>query len=655
MLLSGFVYSQGLVEVPLHGNTVLIDKWNDIKNNKAYFSAPFMGTTLDLDSTKFYDDFSYPGPFPDTTFWLNCNVFVNRDYPVAPRTIGVATFDGINKYGYPYDFLVGQTSTEIADTLTSKRIKLSNYSPADSVYLSFYCQPQGLGNAPEPYDSLVLEFREMRLDSFPDTLSHVFYTVLDTVINGVSIYTTQDSFIVQTVHFLKEVWRDVWAKKGGTVPSDSSWTRVMVPITDTAFFKPDFQFRCKNYATISGNGDQWSIDEVYIAKSRTWQDTLREDVAFVYDPPSMIKPYSAMPWRHYQPTFMRDTVDVLLRNNFNQGKNVNFQFKVMDYNNSPIFTSLITSDNVFPYVTNGYYTYHAYPLPVSLIPSTLPGPGDYTFECDLNTAPDENILNDVVRKAQNFSTYFAYDDGTAESAFAMNATLIGELAVRFTTTVPDTLQALDIYFNPLWHDASLYTDAFNIKVWNDNAGHPGAEIYSDNAMTPSYNQIDFAPDHFRRYHLSSPKFMGPSTFYVGFLQNTSQELSVGVDKRTNSQDKIYYNTTGTWYNSPYPGSLMIRPVFGSAYETSGVHSPSSKDVSFSVYPNPANDKLFMSYAGNSADKVFYTISDVYGRTVLEKKFMNDEYIDISGLTEGIYFITIKDEKTSTTNKFIKIN
>ena len=72
----------------------------------------------------FYDDFSYAGPYPNPSLWLDQYVFVNNTKGVAPPTIGVATFDGLNQFGYPYDSTVVSSGNTIApphssDTLTS--------------------------------------------------------------------------------------------------------------------------------------------------------------------------------------------------------------------------------------------------------------------------------------------------------------------------------------------------------------------------------------------------------------------------------------------------------------------------------------------------------------------------------------------------------
>lgn len=666
-MLSNLVFSQGLIEVPLNTNQVLLQKWEDVKNQKAYYAAPSIFDTLLIDTLnfKFLDDFSNKGHFPDTTFWLDNFVFINRDYPIAPPTIGAATFDGVNEHGYPYNFLANQYTTGKADVLTSKRINLKDKIPTDSIYLSFYYQPQGRGNAPESADSLIVEFSKKTLayktihdtTFVTDTLfRYDSITMTDTI---VSIYDS----IVQISDYVKPydsvVWCHQWAHNGYPLaPTDSSWKFVMLPVMDTAYLKGGFQFRFRNWATLSGNGDQWNIDYVKLSKRihPALNDTIIDDVAFVYDPPSLLKNFTAMPWKHYVPSYEKDSIYVLLRNNTNATKNVQFNY-IVDSSSTQISSYVPGSDNVDPFSTAGYYSRKEKPLPpIRLLSDSV----TYTFKSTLLTG-DDVLRNDTVVLKQKFLNYYAYDDGSAESAFALGGTsmTVGELAQQFTSTIGDTLRCIDVYFNPLWNDASLYSIV--MKVWADNgAGQPDDAhvLYSDNLsqpLTPQYNIVEYGPDHFIRYYLLTPIYLPASTFYVGFLQNTNQFLNVGVDKRTNQSDKIFYNTTGTWYTSPYPGTLMMRAVFGTAAEFTGVNETNNDKNVFSVYPNPANDRLYVKSAKNISSKgITYFMLDIYGRVIKEEKLNTSESIDISNLSEGVYFIRIKDDEHFSTDKFIKI-
>lgn len=605
------LFSQGLVENPLSSNPVLVQKWSTHEEQSVSRTASITDT-INLGTKGILDDFSYEGPYPDTSLWLDDKVYINRGFAVAPVTIGAATFDGLDANGYPYDFTVSQTSTGQADYLTSKPINLS-YPASDSIYFSFYYQPQGRGNAPESKDSLVLQFK---------------------IANG---------------------WKNVWAKSGTSLsPSDSSWTLVMVPITDPSFLIKGFQFRFKNYATLSGNLDHWSIDYVYLNRIRSKNDTNFEDVSFVYNTPSLLKNYSVMPWNHYGVSNMKTTYATTIRNNHTVTKNGSFFYNIYDASETQVNTTYSGGNvNIDPYITNKYLNFPAFTSPALnyTIPA-LTNPTHYTIESIVNSTPDFNRKNDTIRHTQEFSNYYAYDDGTAEATFGMS-TLNSMLAQRFTSTITDTLRCVDIYFNPVITNVTQYT--FRLKVWSDNGGTPGTVIYtSDTVLSPFYNPT--GPNQFARYYLKVPLILPASTFYVGFQQNTNQFLNIGVDKNTNTQDKIVYNVTGTWNNSPFAGSLMMHPVFGSASSFIGVNDIVKEKNSVSVYPNPANDKLYIHvFSANEAEKIAYTIIDLFGRIVLENSITPSEYIDISTISDGVYFIrTVNGEQTATI-KFIKTN
>ncbi|MGQ0827085.1 MAG: T9SS type A sorting domain-containing protein [Bacteroidota bacterium] len=602
LFISNLLFSQELVEMPLTTNKVLIQKWAELQENSSLRAASITDT-INLGTKGFLDDFSYEGPYPDSSLWLDNFVYVNRGFPISPVTIGAATFDGLNANGYPYNFNATTTSVGQADYLTSKPINL-NYPASDSIYFSFYYQPQGRGNDPEQADSLVLQFKNS---------------------GG---------------------WKNVWAKKGSTLFSnDSSWTRVMIPIIDTAFLKNGFQFRFKNYATLSGSFDHWSIDYVYLKRFRAIGENLN-DVSFVYNAPSLINAYTSMPWNHYQPSFMKTSIPILLRDNDVVDKNVSIYHNVYDQSGPPpVFSSPLTAHSIQPFTTVRYYTYTAGSLPVF---AATTNPTKYTFETVINTSG----IYDTLRREQLFSNYFAYDDGTAEVAFGLGGIVGALLAEKFTSTVADTLRCIDIYFNPAGTNATLYT--FNFKVWNDFGGKPGAAIYTSGILSPVYNQT--GNDRFTRYYLASPVYLGAGTFYIGFQQNTDKFLGVGVDKNINTQNQIFYNTTGTWMNSPNQGSLMMHPVFGSAASFVGMNALKKQDNSITVYPNPANDKLYIrSNLGNKPEKIAYTIIDMFGRSVLENTLLIDEPIDISNLSEGVYFIRTINGEFLLTTKFIKVN
>jgi hypothetical protein len=128
-------------------------RYNDKLNNTK--AANYKTTALSL---PFFEDFTNYETYPNQAKWKDALVYVNNTFPINPISRGVATFDGLNTYGVPYDS-INKFASIYADSLTSQTIDLSNYTPNDSIYLSFYYQPGGYGFEPDLNDSLMLFFK----------------------------------------------------------------------------------------------------------------------------------------------------------------------------------------------------------------------------------------------------------------------------------------------------------------------------------------------------------------------------------------------------------------------------------------------------------------------------------------------------------------
>jgi hypothetical protein len=100
-------------------------------------------------------------------------------------------------------------------------------------------------------------------------------------------------------------------------------------------------------------------------------------------------------------------------------------------------------------------------------------------------------------------------------------------------------------------------------------------------------------------------------------------LSITLLSDNNCSKNLKYDTTCLWLNT--------KEI---------IHS---KEIS--IYPNPANDKIFLS---NKAD---IEIIDITGKILIKQ--LNSNEIDISKLAKGIYFIKIKFDDKIRTEKFIK--
>ncbi|NBX27973.1 MAG: hypothetical protein EBR55_06990 [Chitinophagia bacterium] len=73
----------------------------------------------------FFEDFTNYETFPNPLKWKDALVYINNSFPINPISRGVATFDGLNTFGVPYDS-VNKYAAIYADSLTSQIIDLSN-------------------------------------------------------------------------------------------------------------------------------------------------------------------------------------------------------------------------------------------------------------------------------------------------------------------------------------------------------------------------------------------------------------------------------------------------------------------------------------------------------------------------------------------------
>ena len=107
--------------------------------------------------------FVAPTPEDENYLWQDIYAYRNNTLPIDPITIGVASMDGLDENGYPYDWS-SASAQGVADYLTSKPINLGTnpsggiYQVVDSIYFSFLYQAGGFGEFPDYQDSLVLEF-----------------------------------------------------------------------------------------------------------------------------------------------------------------------------------------------------------------------------------------------------------------------------------------------------------------------------------------------------------------------------------------------------------------------------------------------------------------------------------------------------------------
>ncbi len=670
----------------LQTNSVL-EKINKYPSQKSSQTLEFTPITL-----PFVDDFSKFNSFPDTAKWINNHVFINNDYAYNPLTVGVATFDALDAFGKIYN--TAESGSFFADTLTSRPIRLDSiFSPiqrqitiGDSIYFSFYVQPGGgmgqpwelRGDKPEKGDSLLLEFgyftgnyqyayseyQSQEITSYlmvGDSVQNQCYP--DIWIVAKRVYQPTDTMMVACDSILERgmVWNQVWSMPGQSLKQlyDSTgkyFKQVMIPIQNQEYLNKGFQFRFRNIASMGnnalpgwmGNVDQWNIDYVKLNITRSQSDTLLKDVAFACSAPTTLKNYQEMPWNQFkgnQAAELKDSLTILLANLDNITKNTSYIHNVNTSSGGLVYAYNGGSFNLDPYYPNGYQTYQPHARPP--IKFTYPEDGQDSATFVITHifreagGADQNNENDTIRKAQNFHNYYAYDDGTAENGFGLTPAG-SKLAYKFTLHTPDTLRAVNMFFNRTFDNSN--TQYFWLTVWNDVGGKPGSVIYEQNSIRPRFGD---SLNSFLTYEFNQPIAVA-GTFYIGWRQTTDHNLNIGFDRNNNVSNKIFYNSNGVWENPIYSGALMMRPMLGKSF--SGVNIEESAKTEIQIYPNPVTGKSFSVNLADDYHLYTYRILDITGRTITQNNLSPQNIIDIQS---GVYIITIfKNNQPLHTQKLI---
>jgi hypothetical protein len=267
---------------------------------------------------------------------------------------------------------------------------------------------------------------------------------------------------------------------------------------------------------------------------------------------------------------------------------------------------------------------------------------------------DGNI-NDTLIGIHNFYNYYSFDDGTAEAGYGLN-TYGAMMAVKIQLNQLDTIKAVDIYFNPILSVGLIQNSSYRVAIWSDNGGVPSTNpIYKDSLIYPDY-LTNANTNAFQRDTLTSPvPLSGGTVYYVGIIQTSNQPLNIGFDRNYNHKDRMFYNATGNWANSSFDGSYMIRPIMRKLDLFSGIKTEIKEPLNVVVFPNPAKTNITINHSGiKTGQYVNAELYDVAGRLILVEKILNNQSIDISNVTNGIYLLRVNngEEILHTSKLFI---
>lgn len=594
----------------------------------------------------FWDDFSFTpindtsvalSNYPVDSLWVNNKtVWINDGMGLNPPSLNVATFDGLDPSFLPYSS--SALITGLRDSLVSQGIILDEtgvtIAERNSVFLSFAYQWQGNGEAPDAVDYLSVEFKS-------NTGS--WETVLT---------------IYPKTSFVRDVFYDTLIKVDGD-----------------RFFHDAFQFRFRNYGRQSGPYDTWNLDFVYLNKNRSPSDTDFPDQAIATRLTGLFDEYRSIPYHQFLTGVSPTAPTFTVSNNLDEFTDLSYitegtfrnyfngNFTETFYSNLGGSDTSAINDNgsgiIFPLehrtVKLEYLPDPADPgqfdpssdsvlfnLKVKLFTGDTfdPKTGDFANDYSLNYRPIDFRANDTVNVKYFLKDYYAYDDGVAE--YAAGLTQAGNRAAymfEMVTALPDTLVGIDFYVPDYGLSSNMTTDFF---VYKDNGGIPGDLLYP----IPSFSIQRKGLNTFQRIRILEP-FLVQGRFYIGWKAPVGPTLKFGLDYGNNSGDKIFVNTNGTWVqNTDITGSLMIRPVFGSADIITGVEE---HQLDISIYPNPSAGEFYVKGVFDSLH-----ITTVTGQVVPFTLHggESDHMINLQNVSPGLYILKIQKGNKFQTEKLI---
>ena len=563
----------------------------------------------------FFDDFTESNVVPDICKWQNKSVLVNSGFPLFPTNYNAATFDALDATGKVYAH--ASSSPFMADSLISNPISLKDLNPADSVYFSFYYQPQGNGDAPETNDSLVLMFG-YRSDSIM-------------------------------------IWNHQWSSPGMTLDSfliendNQYFKQILIPVTKEEYFENELVILFYNYASIPStmypndrsNVDNWNIDFVYMDKNRSCDDVFYPLVTFSEKSPSLLRRYQSMPYRQYvnNPTVSIATEYQMFISNLDSIEH-NTQYLCHIEN--------ISSDWTYDYegswlnTEKGITEIEATPKNFLFDMNDKVDVASYLITHIINVKDDNyDVKGDTLYGRQDFYDYYAYDDGTPERGYGV---VPGGacFASQFSISMYDTLCGVYLLFNRTFNDANY--DFFDIIVWNDDNGKPGNEIYRLKNQRPVWSDTIYK----FAYYPFDKVLKVNGTIYVGIMQQAKESINIGFDTSKDNSQYNFFDVGYGWENSAMPGSLMIRPVLGDDYVVEEEMSLTKNRLG--LYPNPSKNEISISELDAEFCKEIL-IFDMTGRVM--KHFNNDVRFDVSDLPNGLYMMrVVTEEGRRYTEKFM---
>lgn len=590
-------------------------------------------------SLPFFDDFAYEGVRPNPALWQDDDVLINRNFAQDPPSIGVATFDGVDLSGQPYEGGSGGQRTVVRDYLTSAPI---NAQGQNGTTLTFFLQPRGFGNRPERQDSFFVQFRDVAGN-----------------------------------------WSTVYQQEGELDTRPNNFPMPFEPVLiniPSQYLYNGFQFRFANKSSERGAVDMWHLD--YVKLSNAAPNIIINDLAIVERPGFLLRtPFTSMPIRHLREGgegLLEDALQATVRNLFAAPNTISQSSQISVANDIPFSPNLVQSDFTAAFLNiggtsndvaggdrvtgevaltglNENYTQLRNYLFTDVAEDAST---KLTLEYDLDVPSQANgfgggVLqtNDFASQTTCFDEYMAYDDGTAEVIIeGVQGTTILQ---KYEAFVADELKGIRIRIPRVL--GSLGSQELRLVVYTGE-GQP------DERVAEYDFPVRFAETFFRDSLQGYTTYIFPEvvplnvgSFYVGWeQQRADRNIGVGFDRNNSPENVQWFDNGNGWMpiTGTTTGAIMVRPLL-SGFEgfTTSVPEQTEADALVDVFPNPTNGTLHLRPRPTANARLNYKLYSLTGALLAAEQL--NETIEFGHLPSGIYLLEVTDGTSASRHKIVR--
>lgn len=611
--------------------------------------VPHLKSTVDsidyVDS--FFEDFStyHDEVFPKSNHFTDRYAFINSTYADSMISLGVATLDAYDQYGFPYYSI--DSGLVNSDTLTSQPFSFKAALP-DTLYFSFFFQAGGKGDLPEG------------------------------IISEIQGVEGQDALMVDFYNPLDSAWRQVFYTIDNTDPHH--FHKVELAVADS-FLQNGFRFRFRNYTSLKQvitqgedlgqyeNDDMWHVDYIRLLNAPSDPNPEQLGDLTITEPLlSTLTEYTSVPWSHYslaQSAGIERRQVPLTVHDFggNSGAAITFQriYETRDLNAAsdevlrkrtqeqlamPPYNQITFLDDF----TTGFYANPDEEM------------GKLELRAYLETETEQPRENDTVYRTEIYHDHYAYDDGTAEMGFGIDGEYqdLSRIALRFRAfrrnTDPDSLRAVLIYFGKSI-DRVTEEAGYKIEVRKNTKNANGLDIPDDEALYESeaiyYPDYSVGLNEFTRIAIDPPLAISDTFFII--IHQLDGYLNIGYDINNDNLHNVYEYTNSRWTRplNETPGTPMIRASFGTSSYLSE-ESLTEQAGDFLLFPNPVLDEVNFQFPADNGGNVRVQVYNVLGSLQFSTVTLSRQ-IPVSSLKPGVYIITVSPEDGSMpySSKFVK--